>query len=62
MSKIRHVVVHIADNADLSAIANQISEYHADLIARRLQQSDLSAEQKIAVIDRILEKQRAGDL
>ena len=53
MSKIRQVVVHIAD-ADLSALEDRVSQYHADIIDRRLKQSKLSVDQKIEVIDRIL--------
>lgn len=53
VSKIRRVIVHIADGADLSALADRVSQYHVEIIARRLKQSDLSAAQKIEVIDRI---------
>lgn len=58
MGKIRQVIVHIADDADLSALTDRVSQYHVEIIARRLKQSDLSVEQKIAVIDRIAEDLR----
>lgn len=54
MSKIRQVIVHIADDADRSALADRVSQYHADVIERRLKQSGLSANQKIEVIDKVL--------
>ncbi|MGM9600742.1 MAG: hypothetical protein ACI3W5_04020 [Faecousia sp.] len=55
MSKIRQVIVHIADDADLSALADRVSQYHADIIERRLKESDLPADQKSAVIDRVID-------
>lgn len=54
MSKIRQVIVHNAEDADRSALADRVSEYHAMMIERRLNESGLSLDQKIAVIDKIL--------
>ncbi|MGM9607276.1 MAG: hypothetical protein ACI3XJ_07205 [Oscillospiraceae bacterium] len=55
MSKIRQVIIHTAEDADLSALDDQVSQWHADIIERRLKESGLSADQKIAVIDRIID-------
>lgn len=56
MSKIRQVIVHIADDADRSTLADRVSEYHAMIIERRLNESGLPLDQKIAVIDKILNR------
>lgn len=55
MSKIRKVTIHTAEDVDLSALADRVSQYHADIIDRRLKQSNLTVDQKIEVIDRIID-------
>lgn len=59
---VRSVVVHIADNADIHALANRVNGFHVDLIERKLNQSGLSTEQKIAVIDKILDDMKSRDV
>lgn len=53
---VKNVTVQLADGADITAVADMLSELHADIIERRLKASGLSAEQQIEVIDKIAEK------
>lgn len=59
---IQNVIVHIADNADIHALADRVNEFHLDIIERKLNQSDLSTEQKIAVIDKILDDLKSREI
>lgn len=54
-NQIRHVVIHNAENANQSALSDKISVFHAGVIERRLAQLPLTAEQKIAVVNKIIE-------
>lgn len=54
-NRIRHIVIHEPDGGDRHALADKVSEFHRDIIERKLNQSALSVEQKIAVIDKILD-------
>ena len=61
-NRIRNVVVHIADNADIHALGDKVSIFHADMIERKLRQSSLSTEQKIAVINKIIDALKPGEI
>ena len=54
-NKVRNVIVHIADNTDIHALADHVSEFHAGMIERKLSQSNLTTQQKIAVINKIID-------
>lgn len=49
----REIVVHISQNENVF-LARKISAFHADIIERRLAASDLSPEEKLLVIEKIL--------
>lgn len=51
---IQNVFVHISGNTDHHSLADQMSQFHADIIERRLYQSGLTTEQKIQIIDKII--------
>ncbi len=59
---IRNVVVHVADDADIHALADKVSEFHADIIERKLNQSNLTTAQKIAVIDKIIDDLKSREV
>lgn len=48
------VIVHISDDTDIHALSRKVSEFHIDVIERKLNQTNLTTEQKITVIDKIL--------
>ena len=50
---VRGIVIHLADNTNTYALAERMSQFHADIIERRLQKSCLPTEQKIHIIDKI---------
>ncbi len=51
---VQNIIVHTTNNNNVHALAQPISQFHADVIERRLNQSQLTTEQKIAVIDKML--------
>lgn len=54
-NRIRNIVVHEPDGRDIHALADKVSEFHADVIERKLNQSNLTTKQKIAVINKIID-------
>ncbi|MDE7302480.1 MAG: hypothetical protein K2N60_04070 [Oscillospiraceae bacterium] len=58
---VRSVSVHIEDGADLNALADMISDLHADIIERKLKNSGLSPKQQAEVIDRMIENLKARE-
>ena len=55
-NRVHGIVVHLTDNADTHAITERMSQFHADIIERRLQKSYLPTKQKIQIIDKIIER------
>lgn len=50
----RNIVVHTSSERSPDILANRVSEFHAEIVARRLRRADLTTEQKIEVIDKII--------
>ena len=59
---VQNVIIHISDNVDIHALADKISEFHADMIERKLNQSDLTTEQKIAALDKIIDDLKSREV
>lgn len=55
------VIIHIDDNINFYSLADKISEFHADSIERKLNQLNLTAEQKIVIVDKIIENLKLKD-
>jgi len=53
-NRIRNIIIHVDDNADLLSLANKVNEFYADVIERKLNESHLNAESKIYVIDKVI--------
>ena len=53
---VQNVMVHIPDNMDLHALSDKINEFHLQVVERRLNSSNLTTDDKIAVIDKILDR------
>lgn len=49
-----NIILHVSENADHRALSDKVNQFHADIIQRRLKNSDLTTEEKIAVIDSII--------
>lgn len=50
------IEIHNSDTMDIEALSDKINEFYIDFIERRLRDSDLSTDEKIAVID-VIKKQ-----
>lgn len=55
------IIIHGAENADFSALSYKISAFHVQIIERRLSKLPLTPEQKIAVIDKIIENLKSRE-
>lgn len=61
-NRVQNVVVHVADDSGIHALTDKVNGFHVDVIERKLSQSDLTTEQKIAVIDKILESLKSREV
>lgn len=52
---VQKVMIHVPDNRDIHALSDKVNAFHVDIMERKLNQSALTTEQKIAVIDKIME-------
>ena len=52
-NRIQNIIIHESNNNGNHAFADRVSEFHMDIIERRLKQSGLAAEQQICIIDKI---------
>ena len=59
---VQNVIVHIPDNMDLHALSDKINEFHLEVVERRLNSSNLTTDDKIAVIDKILDNLKSREL
>ena len=59
---VQNVIVHIPDNMDLHALSDKINEFHLQVVERRLNSSNLTTDDKIAVIDKILDNLKSREL
>lgn len=58
---VRNISVCFDDGTDPNALADMMSEIHADIIERRLKSSDLSPKQQAQVIDKIIESLKSRE-
>lgn len=56
------IEIHNSDTMDIEALSDKINEFYIDFIERRLRDSDLSTDEKIAVIDIIKKQLKLRDL
>ena len=55
MAKIQKVIVHTPDKMDRDHMSEKVNDFYLSVIRRQLRQSNLTAEQKISVIDKVIE-------
>ena len=58
---IRKIIVHDADEVGIYALAGRVSEFHVSVIERNLNQTNLTTEQKVAVIDKIIDSLKSWE-
>ena len=57
----RKIIVHDADEVGIYALAGRVSEFHVSVIERKLNQTNLTTEQKVAVIDKIIDSLKSWE-
>lgn len=50
-----NVIVHVADSQNCDKLADEVSDFYVQVVKRKLSESDLATEDKITVIDRVIE-------
>ena len=61
-NRIQNIVVHKPDGGDIHALADKVNAFHVAVIERNLKHSSLTTEQKVAVIDKILDILKSRDI
>lgn len=59
---IRNVIIHCTGDKDNYIVAKKISQFHADIIERRLKELDVTLELKLTIIDRIIENLKSREV
>mgnify|MGYP007132776861 CR=1 FL=1 len=59
---VQNVVIHVSENMDFHVLSNKINEFHLEVVERRLHHSNLTTEEKMAVIDKIIEHLKLREL
>lgn len=52
---VQNVMIHVPDDMNFHALSDKINEFHSEVIERRLSSTNLTADEKITVIDKILD-------
>ncbi len=60
-SYIQNIIIHMPDNMDFHFLSDKINEFHVEIIERKLNNSNLTVQEKIAVIDKILESLKSRE-
>ena len=60
-NRIRNVVIHVTEHTDRAALAEKVCKFHVAVIERRIHQSNLPPNQRILLLDRIIENCRASE-
>ncbi len=58
---VQNIVIHIPENINFYSFYNKINEFHFDVIKSSLDNSDLTVDEKIIVIDKILKSLKARE-
>lgn len=58
---VQNIIIHDSEGIDSDTLTNKINKFHAEVIERRLSQSNLTVSDKIQVIDKILESLKSRE-
>lgn len=61
-NKAQNIIIHNTKNTDRHALLSRVNEFHVELIERRLRKSNLTIQQKIAIIDTIIETLKSREI
>lgn len=59
---VQTVIIHMEDCPDPSRLWESVSTFYAGYIGRKLSQSDLTSEQQIAVIDKVIKNLKLREI
>ncbi|MGF7060138.1 hypothetical protein HNR33_003828 [Brassicibacter mesophilus] len=60
--QVQKIVIHLVEPPESdTSIPDKINELHVDIIRRRLDQNNLTAEQKIIIIDQIIKNLKSRE-
>lgn len=59
---VQTVIIHMEDCPDPSRLWGSVSTFYAGYIGRKLSQSDLTPEQQIAVIDKVIKNLKLREI
>jgi hypothetical protein len=51
---VQNVIIHNSDNINSNTLADKVADFHYSIIEQRLNSSNLTTEEKILVINKIL--------
>ena len=60
--QIRNIIPHFVQDEHPQPLSDRIADLHIQVIERRLRQSNLTTEQKLTVIDQIINNLSAGEV
>lgn len=61
-NQIQSIVAHIVKDADRPPLLESVSRFHSEIIDRRLNASSLTVEQKIMVVDRVIQNLKSREV
>ena len=60
--QVREIIIHLVEPPESdTSIPDKINELYVEMIRRRLDQNNLTAEQKIVIIDQIIENLKSRE-
>ena len=59
---VKNVIVHMPENMDFHTLSDKINEVHVEVVERRLNSSNLTTEEKLVVLDKILNNLKSREL
>ena len=58
---VRSIVVHLPEGFDPGTLSEKVSRFHAEVIERHLNQKGLTPEDRIQVVDKIIQTLRSAN-
>jgi hypothetical protein len=59
---VQNIIVHDSANINFNALSHKINAFYLEIIERRLNHSNLTAEEKISVINMILDNLKSREI
>lgn len=59
---VRRIIGHTPNQKETGCLISRVNEFHLEIIERRLNQSGLSVQQKVDIVDKILASLKAREV